>query len=287
MTFCLILRRKTTFYMVNLIIPCVSMSFLTISVFLLSSNSGEKITLCISILLALTLFFLLLLDIMPPSSLGLLEYQIKFLLPILTTLIYILVQVVPLLGKYLVFTITMVSLSICVTIYILNIHHRKPQLNKNMSKTVRTLFLKYLPRVLRMKDFIKEYNLIEFKSKILLDSSLTNLRSMEVLYTKNALLTREMSKSKLANYNESNRLLLIESDSSLRQNSAKRKIKSKLRSKCSRSDLHFQNLILHNIKYLIQIANHFQRDYNARKVELFILKQVFNFRSFLDNLNFI
>lgn len=32
--------------------------------------------------------------------------------------------VVPLLGKYLVFTITMVSLSICSTIYILNIHHR-------------------------------------------------------------------------------------------------------------------------------------------------------------------
>ena len=38
------LRRKTLFYTVNLIIPCVGISFLTVLVFYLPSDSGEKVT---------------------------------------------------------------------------------------------------------------------------------------------------------------------------------------------------------------------------------------------------
>jgi nicotinic acetylcholine receptor len=54
------LRRKPLFYTVNLVFPCVGISFLTILVFYLPSDSGEKISLCINILVALTVFFLLL-----------------------------------------------------------------------------------------------------------------------------------------------------------------------------------------------------------------------------------
>ena len=39
------LRRKTLFYTVNLIIPCVGISFLTVLVFYLPSDSGEKVRL--------------------------------------------------------------------------------------------------------------------------------------------------------------------------------------------------------------------------------------------------
>lgn len=39
------IRRKTLFYTVNLIIPCVSISFLSVLVFYLPSDSGEKLTL--------------------------------------------------------------------------------------------------------------------------------------------------------------------------------------------------------------------------------------------------
>ena len=39
------LRRKTLFYTVNLIIPCVGISFLTVLVFYLPSDSGEKVQL--------------------------------------------------------------------------------------------------------------------------------------------------------------------------------------------------------------------------------------------------
>lgn len=39
------MRRKTLFYTVNLIIPCMGISFLTILVFYLPSDSGEKVSL--------------------------------------------------------------------------------------------------------------------------------------------------------------------------------------------------------------------------------------------------
>ena len=44
-TFNITMRRKTLFYTVNLIIPCMGISFLTILVFYLPSDSGEKVIL--------------------------------------------------------------------------------------------------------------------------------------------------------------------------------------------------------------------------------------------------
>ena len=105
--FTLKLRRKTLFYTVNLIIPCVGISFLSVLVFYLPSDSGEKVSLSISILLSLTVFFLLLAEIIPPTSLA-----------------------VPLLGKYLLFTMLLVTFSIFITVGVLNIHFRYPQRNQ-------------------------------------------------------------------------------------------------------------------------------------------------------------
>ena len=126
-TFTITIRRKTLFYTVNLIIPCVAISFLTVLVFYLPSDSGEKITLCISILLSLTVFFLLLSDLIPPTSL-----------------------VVPLIGKYLLFTMILVTLSIIITVVVLNIHNRSPNMH-TMAPWVRRVFLSILPRLLLMK----------------------------------------------------------------------------------------------------------------------------------------
>lgn len=121
------LRRKTLFYTVNLIIPCVGISYLSVLVFYLPADSGEKIALCISILLSQTMFFLLVSEIIPSTSLAL-----------------------PLLGKYLLFTMFLVGLSVLVTIFILNIHYRKPSTHK-MAPWVRSFFIKILPTLLLMR----------------------------------------------------------------------------------------------------------------------------------------
>jgi len=77
--------------------------------------------------LSLTVFFLLLAEIIPPTSLA-----------------------VPLLGKYLLFTMLLVTFSIFITVGVLNIHFRSPATHK-MSPWVRNTFLVVLPKLLLMK----------------------------------------------------------------------------------------------------------------------------------------
>lgn len=54
--FDIVMKRKPLFYTVNLIVPCILITSLAIFVFVLPSESGEKMSLCISVLLALTVF---------------------------------------------------------------------------------------------------------------------------------------------------------------------------------------------------------------------------------------
>ena len=58
------LRRKTLFYTVNLIIPSVLISCLSMVSFYLPTTAGEKITMTVSILLALVVF----LQVVPVAS---------------------------------------------------------------------------------------------------------------------------------------------------------------------------------------------------------------------------
>ncbi|XP_062248967.1 neuronal acetylcholine receptor subunit alpha-4-like isoform X2 [Platichthys flesus] len=126
-TYYFIIRRLPLFYTINLIIPCLLISCLTVLVFYLPSQCGEKITLCISVLLSLTVFLLLITEIIPSTSL-----------------------VIPLIGEYLLFTMVFVTLSIVITVFVLNVHHRSPQTH-GMPQWVRRVFLDMVPRVLFMK----------------------------------------------------------------------------------------------------------------------------------------
>lgn len=126
-TFYIIIRRKTLFYTVNLILPTVLISFLCVLVFYLPAEAGEKVTLGISILLSLVVFLLLVSKILPPTSL-----------------------VLPLIAKYLLFTFIMNTVSILVTVIIINWNFRGPRTHR-MPQWIRTVFLHYLPAMLLMK----------------------------------------------------------------------------------------------------------------------------------------
>ncbi|KAM8862701.1 neuronal acetylcholine receptor subunit alpha-4-like isoform 2-T2 [Spinachia spinachia] len=58
--------------------------------------------------------------------------------------------VIPLIGEYLLFTMVFVTLSIVITVFVLNVHHRSPQTH-SMPHWVRRVFLDMVPRVLFMK----------------------------------------------------------------------------------------------------------------------------------------
>ncbi|XP_036810011.1 neuronal acetylcholine receptor subunit alpha-3 isoform X3 [Oncorhynchus mykiss] len=126
-TYSFYIRRLPLFYTINLIIPCLLISFLTVLVFYLPSDCGEKVTLCISVLLSLTVFLLVITETIPSTSL-----------------------VIPLIGEYLLFTMIFVTLSIVITVFVLNVHYRTP-MTHTMPGWVRSVFLRVLPRVMLMR----------------------------------------------------------------------------------------------------------------------------------------
>ena len=121
------LRRKPLFFTINIIIPCILISFLSACVFYLPADAGEKITMCISVMLALVVFILLMTKILPPTSIT-----------------------VPLIAKFLLFVFIMNILSVLITVLIINWNFRTPRTHR-MPSWVRTVFLYYLPKLLLMK----------------------------------------------------------------------------------------------------------------------------------------
>jgi len=125
--FYLKIRRKPLFYIVNLIIPCVGIFYLSILVFYLPAQSGEKTALAIAILVSQTLYFTLVIEVIPATSLTL-----------------------PLLGRYLLFSMVLVAVSVCLATIVLNLHYRKPSTHR-MPTWVRNVLIEKMPGILLMR----------------------------------------------------------------------------------------------------------------------------------------
>lgn len=134
-TYSFVLRRLPLFYTLFLIIPCLGLSFLTVLVFYLPSDEGEKLSLSTSVLVSLTVFLLVIEEIIPSSS-----------------------KVIPLIGEYLLFIMIFVTLSIIVTVFVINVHHRSSSTYHPMAPWVKRLFLQKLPKLLCMKDHVDRYS---------------------------------------------------------------------------------------------------------------------------------
>ena len=62
------LERRPIFYVMTLLIPCIVLSLLTVVVFLVPPEAGEKISLSISVLLSFIMFLMILADNIPRTS---------------------------------------------------------------------------------------------------------------------------------------------------------------------------------------------------------------------------
>ncbi|NXS14437.1 ACHD protein, partial [Neodrepanis coruscans] len=125
-TFYLIIKRKPLFYVINIVIPCILIAFMVILVFYLPADSGEKMTLVISVLLAQSVFLLLISQRLPATS-----------------------HAIPLIGKYLLFIMLLVTAVVIISVVVLNFHFRTPSTHI-MSDWVKEVFLESLPQMLGM-----------------------------------------------------------------------------------------------------------------------------------------
>ncbi|PVD19805.1 hypothetical protein C0Q70_20296 [Pomacea canaliculata] len=116
-TFYVRIRRRTLYYMYNVVFPCVMMSALTLLVFCLPPDSGEKIALGITVLLAFSVFMLAVAENLPETS-----------------------EFVPLISIYLTIVMSLTSISVIMTVFVLNLHHRGPD-KRDIPPWLRALFM--------------------------------------------------------------------------------------------------------------------------------------------------
>ncbi|KAL9968570.1 hypothetical protein ACROYT_G020678 [Oculina patagonica] len=126
-TYTVHIRRRTTYYYINLIIPCALITSLTLLSFFLPPDSGERITLVITNLLAMTVFMLIVAEIMPATS-----------------------EVIPLISIYYTGIMFEVALSLVATCMVLKCYYHNPSVSE-MPTWVRTIVLDKLAKIVRVK----------------------------------------------------------------------------------------------------------------------------------------
>ncbi|XP_064626377.1 acetylcholine receptor subunit alpha-1-B-like [Lineus longissimus] len=110
----LVSERLAIFYVIHIILPTTVISLLSLSAFLLPCESGEKVSLGITILLAFSVFQLVLADQLPTNT-----------------------SSVPILVVYLTTLIILSGISTLLSVFILNLHHMESDtILPNMARTI-------------------------------------------------------------------------------------------------------------------------------------------------------
>ncbi|GMR53084.1 hypothetical protein PMAYCL1PPCAC_23279, partial [Pristionchus mayeri] len=128
LTFYINLRRRTLFYLFNIVFPSLLISIMTLMGFCLPAHDmSEKIGFQMTILLSICFFVTIVSEITPPTS-----------------------ESVPILGIFFSTLTLIVSASTAFTITVLNIRYRQED-NHRMNATFYQIFLVWLPWLLLMK----------------------------------------------------------------------------------------------------------------------------------------
>ncbi|XP_025078016.1 neuronal acetylcholine receptor subunit alpha-10-like isoform X2 [Pomacea canaliculata] len=122
-TIVLVIQRRILYYVLNIMFPCFWLNILSVLTFCLPVDSGEKITLSITVLLSYSVFMLLVADTMPPTS-----------------------EAVPLIVLYLTVSMSMSSLSVIVTVFVEKLHYCIPG-QKKLPHWAKVLVLNWMARL--------------------------------------------------------------------------------------------------------------------------------------------
>ena len=120
-------KRRLTSYVMNMILPCCFISIIALLGFYTPADSGEKLGIGITVLLSMSVFFLILSDKMPPTS--------NF----------------PLIGYYYFGVMLLVTLSTILAAWVLDIHHRCAVQSQAVPSWIETLCFKILAKWLCLK----------------------------------------------------------------------------------------------------------------------------------------
>jgi len=125
-TYHLELRRRTLFYMMNFILPCVLIAVLTLLVFLLPPESGERMSFGVTVLLSFTILLLMLMAKLPATS-----------------------KVIPLIAVYYACTIIEVSAAMGMACLMLRFYH-PDNTSTPIPAWIRVCVLNYCARLVRL-----------------------------------------------------------------------------------------------------------------------------------------
>ncbi|KRY86224.1 Acetylcholine receptor subunit alpha-type acr-16 [Trichinella pseudospiralis] len=129
--YCLHIRRRTLYYGFNLIIPSLLISLMTLLGFILPVESGEKLTLEITILLSVCVFLTMVSQMTPSTS-----------------------EAVSLIGVFFSSHMIVVSASVVFNVIVLNLHYRTQDTHR-MGVWTRKVLLDWFPRILLMRRPLK------------------------------------------------------------------------------------------------------------------------------------
>ncbi|XP_067649911.1 neuronal acetylcholine receptor subunit alpha-10-like [Haliotis asinina] len=122
--FDVVLRRRPLYFLVNVMMPCLVVTLVALLGLLVPNESGEKITIGMTSLLAVIVLLLVSSQSTPPTS-----------------------YVTPLIVVYYAINIVIVSLSVGLAVFTLNIHHRGARGHK-LPRLVKSLCFGFLAKIL-------------------------------------------------------------------------------------------------------------------------------------------
>nr|ALR88678.1 acetylcholine receptor neuronal subunit alpha 9/10-like 103 [Saccoglossus kowalevskii] len=132
-TFLVGLERKPLYYIYNLIMPCVLLSALSLLGFFMPYDVGVvKVSLSVTLILSLTVFLLLVAEMMPRTS-----------------------DEIPLIGQYYAATMFLISISTAMNVAVLNVNERGALGVFEVPRWIRIVVLKYMATLVFMSDCSK------------------------------------------------------------------------------------------------------------------------------------